>query len=102
MPVLSMPIAFIVSRVLGIMDVKDLDRNEYLSLGFKRGWIANRQKNPDEPKGQDLVRLAGWLEVPVEYLYGAAPEYDAMPTWEVASRASLEFFLKRNPDGRVL
>lgn len=84
-------------HVVGLIEAKSLKTEAYLLEGFKRGWI-HRKGRLEKPRAPEAVRLAAWLEVPTEYLFGAAPEYDRMEAWEAASRASLDVFLKRHPE----
>jgi len=93
----AVPHVFIPQRVIDLMDAKTLTVEQYLAAGFKRDWI-HRKARIDPPKISDAIDLAHWLNVPVEYLFGAAPEYDNKDAWEVASRASLDFFLRRHPE----
>lgn len=82
-----------IGRQLG----RDLVRADLYAQGFRKGWI-DRKRKPDEPLASEGAKVAQWLDVPLEYLVGAAPEYDNMDAWEVASRASLDLFLKRHPE----
>jgi hypothetical protein len=95
------PIGFLPARVNGLLAVKGpgFSIDDYIARGFARGWI--QRKSHASPPGRpfDAIQLALWLEVPVEYLFGAAPEYDHMEFWQVASRASLEVFLARHSEG---
>jgi hypothetical protein len=72
---------------------------DYIERRFQRGWI---QRRPTSPPGRpaDAINLALWLEVPVEYLFAAAPAYERMEVWEVAARASLEVFFSESNEGR--
>lgn len=87
--------------VVDLMGVKGLKKEAYSTEGFNRDWIRRKSRS-EKPRAPDAVRLAVWLEVPTELLFGAAPEYDGMAVWEIASRTSLEVFLKRHPEGRQL
>ncbi|MGH7307059.1 MAG: hypothetical protein ACREK6_00015 [Candidatus Rokuibacteriota bacterium] len=95
------PVAFIPSRVNHLLTVKGpgFTMGDYIAQGFARGWVQRKTHASPPGRPHDAVRLALWLEVRVEYLFGAAPEYDSMETWEVAARASLEIFLMRHPEG---
>src|SRR2546427_228169 len=81
------------------MKAKNLTLDDYLKRGFSRFWLQ-RTTRPEGPKPKDAVRLAAWLEVPMEYLFGGAPEYRRMRPWEVASHSSLDLFFKRHREGR--
>jgi hypothetical protein len=72
---------------------------EFKDLGFKKDWFQRKTRR-EGPKIPDLIRLAVWLDVPVEVLCGAAPEYAGLEPWEVAARASLVIFLARDSEGR--
>jgi len=91
--------AFQPRRVVALFKAKGWTMDEYLKRGFSRFWLQ-RTTRPEGPKPQDAVRLAAWLEVPMEYLYGGAPEYRRMKPWEVAAHASLDLFFKRHADGK--
>jgi len=81
-----------------LLKTKGLTLEDYLRPGFSRFWLQ-RTTRPEGPKPRDAVRLAAWLDVPMEYLFGGAPEYRKMKPWEVAARASLDLFFKRHPEG---
>src|SRR5262249_34170881 len=95
------PVGFIPVRVERLLEVKGrgFTLADCIAQGFARGWIQRKTHASPPGRPQDAIRLALWLEVPVEYLYGAAPEYDDMEAWEVAVRASLEIFFARHPEG---
>ncbi len=88
--------SFIPARVQILLEAKGLAIRDLVQAGFNRNWIQGKR----QPKAPDAVRLAAWLEVSTEFLFGAAPEYDGLEGWEVASRASLDIFLKRDAEGR--
>ena len=100
MPTEFPAINFDPDRVKNLMGAKRFSIDEYLDAGFDRAWIQRKSKVVPPRDYRKIFRLALWLEVPAEYLVGAAPEYDGMPAWEVASRASLELFFKRHAEGR--
>jgi len=81
------------------MTVKKFTVPEYEEAGFDRAWIQRKSRIVTPRDYRDIFRLAHWLQVPAEYLVGMASEYDNKPPWEVASRASLDFFFKRHPEG---
>lgn len=86
-----------VRRLVALAEVKGI---ELLKIkGFQRAWI-NTPRRRVQPKTSDAIRLAVHLEVPVECLFGAAPEYKNSKPWEIATHASLDIFLKRDPEGR--
>jgi len=91
--------AFQPRRVVALLKAKGWTMDDYLRRGFDRFWVQ-RKTRVDGPKLKDAVRLAAWLEVPMEYLYGGAPEYTRMKPWEVAAHSSLDLFFKRHADGR--
>src|SRR6266446_155489 len=95
------PVAFIPLRVELLLAVKGpgFTVDDYVAQGIASGWIQRKTHASPQGRPHAAIRLALWLEVPVEYLFGAAPEYDSMEAWEVAARASLEILLKRHPEG---
>jgi len=93
------PLSFLPSRVESLMQAKRFSIDDYLAAGFDRNWIQRRKELSPPGRPEGAIRLALWLEVPVEYLFGAAPEYDSMPAWEVAARASVDIFFKRHLEG---
>lgn len=95
------PVAFLPLRVHGLLAVKGpgFTMRDYMAQGFSRGWIQRKTHASPPGRPEAAIRLALWLEVPVEYLFGAAPEYDRMEAWKVAALASLEIFFMRHPEG---
>src|SRR6266508_1327515 len=82
------------------MSVKRFSMEDFRAAGFDRAGIQRKAKVVTPRDYRDIFRIAHWLQVPAEYLVGLAPEYENKPAWEVASRASLDFFFKRHPEGR--
>lgn len=96
------PIGFVPSRVEQLMEIKGpgFTTKDYLDHGFDRSWIQ-RKALPSPPRRfVDVIHVAWWLDVPVEYLFAAAAAYEGMEVWEVAARASLEVFFSGSREGR--
>ena len=93
------PIGFLPDRVIRLMQAKHLTIEEYEQQGFRREWIQREGRPAPPGRPRDAIYLALWLEVPVEYIFGDAPEYDGLEAWTVAARASLEIFFSRHREG---
>lgn len=88
------------SRLKGLIIAKGLHWTGLVGLGFHadrvKSWLyANRSPRTVE----DALKIAEWLEVPVEYLFGfPTPQFDGLEVAAVASRASLDRFIASRRD----
>jgi transcriptional regulator with XRE-family HTH domain len=82
-------------RLRGVMNVKELQRKDLITLGFGGPrvdkWLAGHRK----PRDQALRKIADWLEVSVDYLFGRRPDLEELEFRGVAVRESLDTFLRQ-------
>src|SRR5256885_1439433 len=95
-----------IERVWDLMAVKGFTDEDLIKLGFKKSRIRGWRYTTRRPEVDDVFKIADWLEAPPQYFYGREPHLEGLPAWKVASRTSLEFFLKNTrdvpPDGRTI
>lgn len=90
---------FRADRLKGLMKVKGLKRKDFQTLGFGKSrsdsWLAGTRQPPADAG----FKIAEWLQVPADYLYGRlSPLLDPLPFEQVAARASLDLFLQEDRD----
>jgi len=89
---------FTKERLRGLLKAKGRDEThlaEKFGQSRAHSWMSGTRKPRADTVG---FQLAAWLEVAIEYLYGQAPELEAMSYEKVAARASLAIYLKRDRD----
>jgi hypothetical protein len=87
----------LIERVFGLMAVKGFSEDHLIALGYSKERIISWRYTTRRPKAPDGFKIAAWLEVRPEYLYGRASDLEGLEAWEVASRCSLEMFCRNEP-----
>ena len=89
---------FTKERLRGLLKAKGRDET-HLAVKFGKArahsWMSGTRKPRADTVG---FQLAAWLEVAIEYLYGHAPELDAVSYEKAAAHESLAIYLKRARD----
>lgn len=85
---------FSIERLFELMQVKGFTEADLAELGYNKERVDGWRYSTRRPKPPDAFKIAQWLQVPAEYLYGRASDLEGLPAWQVVTRASLDTFLK--------
>jgi transcriptional regulator with XRE-family HTH domain len=85
--------------VQGLLTAKGLTRTDFATqLEFSGPQVASWFSTSRRPTTLDSFRIADSLEVPPQFLFGLATNYDGIEIWKVAAKSSLDHFLTTRRD----